>query len=220
MPNVPSNTTSLTWFDSVAFSPRPINFNSPSKKFAMAYMLTTAIVYNVLSNDAGRYFRSSTVPFENVRVPLDCRITMIRLVPGSTRDHIKSLQFTKDVRIIAAFKKYRSLKNILCCSRFTNFWDTARQCQTLCLAGSYITLTSIHRTGSGPGPCSDASAYSIFVPDCHKSSQVTFRFLSACFELRTFYDYTNCCNDLLQSAVTLHQLRRRLFMMKAEVAVS
>ena len=52
-------------------------------------------------------------------------ITMIRLVPWShrLRDHIKSLPFTNDVRIIAAFKKHRSLKNIPCRSRFTNFWD-------------------------------------------------------------------------------------------------
>jgi len=58
--------------------------------------------------------RAEILPIVNYYDKISSRITQI------THDHIKSLPFSKDLRIIAAFKKHRSLKNILCHSRFTN----------------------------------------------------------------------------------------------------
>jgi len=68
-------------------------------------------------------------------------------------------------RIIAAFKKHRSLQNILCHSRFTTREDWIGQCRTPCLISLLSTLTGIYPNGSGPGQWSVARAYSLFVPN-------------------------------------------------------
>jgi len=66
-----------------------------------------------LKRDVGAE-RGKILPIVNYYDKISARITEI------VREHIKPLPFAKDLRIIAAFKKHRSLKDILCSSRFSN----------------------------------------------------------------------------------------------------